>query len=188
MLVEEGLVDRAGVVVEAARRSRDRSSSCARRDAERERALVDPAQLVAHPRHRAITFAVRVSSSRDRRSVDSCRQRRDRVDRVAISSARLLAEAIDLVEHRGVLLGGDPGLLEEAAQQLAVVDLDRERPERELVEDAVDHRRQPRRRTRAAACPCRSRRCRTGRTRDSGPSGRARRDTRAGSGSGGTGS
>jgi hypothetical protein len=54
----------------------------------------------------------------------------------------LFAEAIDLVEHGGVAVGGNPERLEQPAQQAPVVQVDRERAERELAEDAVDHRRQ----------------------------------------------
>jgi len=50
-------------------------------------------------------------------------------------------EPIDLVQHRGVAVGRDVEALEQPAQQLAVVDPDRERADRELGEDAVDHRR-----------------------------------------------
>ena len=54
-----------------------------------------------------------------------------------------LAELVDLAHHQRLQLAvGNALRLEEAAHQLAVVELDRERADRQLGEHRVDHRRQ----------------------------------------------
>ena len=54
-----------------------------------------------------------------------------------------LAELVDLAQHQRLQLAvGNALRLEETAHQLAVVEMDRERADRELGEHRVDHRRQ----------------------------------------------
>jgi hypothetical protein len=85
-----------------------------------------------------------------RRAGHQLEQRRDlcRIEAEALAgqprldlAARLLAEPIDLVQH--ALLRGvrDVERREQPAQELPVVEVDRERTERELAKDAVDDRR-----------------------------------------------
>ncbi len=53
-----------------------------------------------------------------------------------------LVELVDLAQHQHLLLAvGDAEVLEEAAHQLAIVELDGERADVQLAEHAVDHRR-----------------------------------------------
>jgi hypothetical protein len=154
VLVEQGLVDRPGVVVQAADQ-REVDLQRALGNAEGERPVVHPAELVdalGQQRIRPLDPAER-PERRARVTGVAGHQVEQLVDTVRIEpealagepgldlGARQLAEPIDLVQHGLVALGRDPERGEQAAQDLAVVEVDGERAERKLGEDGVDDRR-----------------------------------------------
>ena len=201
VVVEERLVDRAGVVVEAAH---DRQIDAQRAiGARRARACRRTrARSSARPSASAAGWPGLAASSRElaersgasRRHQWSARRaaaRRPMVRSRRRASPRLAARSClpsrsTSCNTSACLSAGIAKRLEQAAQQLAVVDVDRERAERELVEDAVDHRGQlgvVRERQRVLADHVDVALVELA---DTGRAARARRDTRAGSGSAGT--
>ena len=152
MVVEERLVDGARVVVETAR-DREIDRELRLRDAERERARVHRLELRQPLEERGVTARKRAQRREGRARVATVRgeqvEEPGRDGRLELRfggqpaldlGSRQLAEAVDLVEHGRVGCLLDAETLEEPAQELAVVDADRERAERQLAKHAVDDR------------------------------------------------